>query len=184
MVGNSTVDLLSSDTVDDSTNQPLKNSAEHVSRIEVSSLTQLTIRQIRSFSDICDISYHLTNAEYAGAIKNKLLDSASPLVEEGEMVNLQFTLKLSRQEISDISNMPIHINGLEVLSLLQLITLCNMFGVSNDKPKDRLVDELRTYLTSNPCAVTEDGAVIPGNERSLKNNSSKKTLSKPMCLHR
>ncbi|KAH9268964.1 hypothetical protein BASA83_008966 [Batrachochytrium salamandrivorans] len=117
-------------------------------------------------------------------IKNKLLDSASPLVEKGGMVNLKFTPKLSRQESHNISNMPIHINGLEVLSHAQLITFCKMFGVSRVKPKDQLVDELRTYLTSNPSAVTEDGVLIPGNEKSLKSNSSKKTLFKPMYLNR
>ncbi|KAH6573837.1 hypothetical protein BASA60_005857 [Batrachochytrium salamandrivorans] len=116
-------------------------------------------------------------------IKNKLLDSASPLVEKGGMVNLKFTPKLSRQESHNISNMPIHINGLEVLSHAQLITFCKMFGVSRVKPKDQLVDELRTYLTSNPSAVTEDGVLIPGNEKSLKSNSSKKTLFKPMYLN-
>ncbi|KAH6587976.1 hypothetical protein BASA50_010996 [Batrachochytrium salamandrivorans] len=80
--------------------------------------------------------YHLTNAEFAGIIKNQLLDSASPLVGEGGMVNLQFTPKLSRKETSDISNMPIHINRLESLSLSQLITFCKMFGISSIKPKD------------------------------------------------
>ncbi|KAH6600967.1 hypothetical protein BASA50_001972 [Batrachochytrium salamandrivorans] len=186
MASNRPVDLLSSsDTVDDSTNQPTNNKAEHVTiRIDVSSLTQLTTRQLWAFSDICGIPYQLTNAEYASVIKNKLLDSASPRVGEGGMVSLQFTPKLSRKETSDISNMPIHTNRLEVLSHAQLIIFCKMFGVSDDKLKDRLVDELRTYLTSNPCAVTEDGVLIPGNEKSLKSNSSKKTLSKPMCLHR
>ncbi|KAH6589200.1 hypothetical protein BASA50_010178 [Batrachochytrium salamandrivorans] len=134
--------------------------------------------------DICGTSYNLTNAEYASAIKNQLLDSASPLVEEGGMVNLQFAPKLSRKETSDISNMPIHINKLEALSRAQLITFCNMFGVSSVKPKDRLVDELRTYLTSNPSACTEDGVLIPGNEKSQSSNSSKKTLSKPVYLNR
>ncbi|KAH6599929.1 hypothetical protein BASA50_002670 [Batrachochytrium salamandrivorans] len=102
--------------------------------------------------DILRYMWHsipLTKAEYAGVIKNKLLDSASPLVEEGGMVNLQFTPKLSKKETSDISNMPIHINRLEALSLSQLITLCKMFGVSSSKPKAQLVEELRTYLTSN-----------------------------------
>ncbi|KAH9268909.1 hypothetical protein BASA83_009042 [Batrachochytrium salamandrivorans] len=122
--------------------------------------------------------------EYASAIKNQLLDPASPLVEEGVMVNLQFTPKLSRKETSDISNMLIHINRLEVLSHAQLITFCKMFGVSGNKRKVHLVDELRTYLTSNPSAITEDGVLIPGNEGLLKSNPSKKTLSKPMCLHR
>ncbi|KAH9270523.1 hypothetical protein BASA83_007336 [Batrachochytrium salamandrivorans] len=117
-------------------------------------------------------------------IKNQLLDSASPLMGEGGMVNLQFTPKLSRKETSDISNMPIHINRLESLSLSQLITFCKMFGAPSAKPKDQLVDELRLYLTSNPFAVTEDGVLIPGNERSIDKRSSKKTLSKPMCLHR
>ncbi|KAH6595062.1 hypothetical protein BASA50_006138 [Batrachochytrium salamandrivorans] len=127
--------------------------------------------------------YHLTKAEYASAIKNQLLDSVSPLVEEGGMVNLQFTPKLSRKETFDISNMPIHINRLGSLSLSQLITFCKMFGVSNDKPKAQFVEEIRLYLTSNPFAVTEDGVLIPGNEKSLKSNSRKKTLFKPMCLH-
>ncbi|KAH9267901.1 hypothetical protein BASA83_009610 [Batrachochytrium salamandrivorans] len=151
--------------------------------LTIDSLTQLTTQQLWAFSDICGIPYHLTNAGYASAIKNQLLDSASPLVGEGGMVNLQFTPKLSRQETSDISNMPIHINGLKALSHAQLTTFCRMFGVSSSKPKSQLVDELRTYLTSNPCAVTEDGVLIPGNEKSLKSNSSKKTLSKPVCPH-
>ncbi|KAH6578648.1 hypothetical protein BASA61_000113 [Batrachochytrium salamandrivorans] len=101
-------------------------------------------------------------------IKNQLLDSASPLVGEGDMVNLQFTPKPSKKEISGISNMPIHINRLEVLSRVQLITFCKMFGVSNDKPKAQLVEELRTYLTSNPSGMTEDGVLIPGNEKSCR----------------
>ncbi|KAH6568156.1 hypothetical protein BASA62_005623 [Batrachochytrium salamandrivorans] len=181
MAGNSTVDLLSSnDTVDDSTNH---STTKQSMAAVLKRLTQLTTRQLWTFSDICGISYHLTNSEFADIIKNKLLESASPLVGEGGMVNLQFTPKLSRQETSDISNMPIHINRLEALSHAQLITFCNMFGVSNDKLKDRLVDELSTYLTSNPCAVTEDGVLIPRNERSLSSNPSKKTLSKPMYLH-
>ncbi|KAH9244399.1 hypothetical protein BASA81_018200 [Batrachochytrium salamandrivorans] len=100
------------------------------------------------------------------------------------MVNLQFTPKLSRREASDISNMPIHINRLEVLSHAQLVTFCKMFGVPSVKPKVQLVEELRLYLTSNPCAVIEDGVLIPGNEKSLKSNSSKKALSKPVCLYR
>ncbi|KAH6597484.1 hypothetical protein BASA50_004401 [Batrachochytrium salamandrivorans] len=116
-------------------------------------------------------------------IKNQLLDSASPLVGEGDMVNLQFTPKPSKKEISGISNMPIHINRLEVLSRVQLITFCKMFGVSNDKPKAQLVEELRTYLTSNPSGMTEDGVLIPGNEKSIDKRSSKKTLSKPVYLH-
>ncbi|KAH9268976.1 hypothetical protein BASA83_008978 [Batrachochytrium salamandrivorans] len=149
----------------------------------VDSLTQLSKYQLRTFPDICGISYHLTKTEFAGVIKNKLFDSASSLVEEGGMVNLKFTPKLSRKEASDISNMPIHINRLEALSLSQLITLCKMFGISNIKLKFQLVEELRTYLTSNPFAVTEDGVLIPGNEKSLKSNSSKKTLSKPMYLN-
>ncbi|KAH6588568.1 hypothetical protein BASA50_010696 [Batrachochytrium salamandrivorans] len=133
---------------------------------------------------ICGIPYALTKAEYADMIKNQLLDSVSPLVEEGGMVNLQFTPKPSKKETSGISNMPIHINRLEALSHSQLITFCKMFGVSDDKPKVQLVDELRTYLTSNPSAVTEDGVLIPGNEKSLSSNSSKKTLSKPIYPHR
>ncbi|KAH6596288.1 hypothetical protein BASA50_005332 [Batrachochytrium salamandrivorans] len=132
---------------------------------------------------ICGIPYALTKAEYADMIKNQLLDSVSPLVEEGGMVNLQFTPKPSKKETSGISNMPIHINRLEALSHSQLITFCKMFGVSDNKPKDRLVDELRTYLTSNPSAVTEDGVLIPGNVKSCNSNSSKKTLSKPMHFH-
>ncbi|KAH6586550.1 hypothetical protein BASA50_000504 [Batrachochytrium salamandrivorans] len=134
-------------------------------------------------TDICGIPYYLIHTEYADIIKNQLLDSASPLVGEGGMVNLQFTPKPSRKETLDISNMPIHINRLEALSHIQLITLCKMFGVSNDKPKSQLVNELRTYLASNPSAVTEDGVPIPGNEKSCSSNSSKKTLSKPMYLH-
>ncbi|KAH6595851.1 hypothetical protein BASA50_005578 [Batrachochytrium salamandrivorans] len=59
-----------------------------------------------------------------------------------------------------------------------------MFGVSSAKPKDQLVEELRLYLTSNPYAVTEDGVLIPGNEKSIDRRSSKKTLSKPVYLHR
>ncbi|KAH9275812.1 hypothetical protein BASA83_001615 [Batrachochytrium salamandrivorans] len=213
MAGNSTVDLLSSNAVDDSTNHPttkqsmsaaLKRlhacdsqqlrslcSSFGISKyrsqdilIVMSSLTQLSGYQLRSFSDICGIPYQLTNAEYAGVIKNQLLDSVSPLVEEGGMVNLQFTPKLSRQEISDISNMSIHINRLEALSRAQLIIFCKMFGVSRAKPKVQLVEELRLYLTSNPSAVTEDGVLIPGNEKLQSSNSSKKTLSKPMHLHR
>ncbi|KAH6578274.1 hypothetical protein BASA60_003664 [Batrachochytrium salamandrivorans] len=132
---------------------------------------------------ICGISYVLTKAEYAGMIKNQLLDSVSPLVGEGGMVSFQFTPKLSRQETSDISNMPIHINRLEALSWVQLITLCKIFGVSDDKPKSQLVEELRLYLASNSSAVTEDGVLIPGNEKSIDKRSSKKTLSKPMYLH-
>ncbi|KAH6597873.1 hypothetical protein BASA50_004216 [Batrachochytrium salamandrivorans] len=115
-------------------------------------------------------------------IKNQLLDLASPLVGEGGMVNLQFTPKPSRKETSDISNMLIHINRLEALSSVQLTTFCKMFGVSRTKPKVQLVEELRTYLTSNPCAMTEDGVIIPGNEKSPGSNSRKKTLSKPVYL--
>ncbi|KAH6599846.1 hypothetical protein BASA50_002717 [Batrachochytrium salamandrivorans] len=151
--------------------------------LTVNSLTQLTTQQLWTFSDICGISYHLTKAEYAGVIKNQLLDSVSPLVEEGGMVNLQFTPKLSRKETFDISNMPIHINRLEALSWVQLTTFCKMFGVSDDKLKIQLVDELRLYLTSNSSAVTEDGVIVPGNEKSQSSNSSKKTLFKPMYLH-
>ncbi|KAH9265190.1 hypothetical protein BASA83_011273 [Batrachochytrium salamandrivorans] len=152
--------------------------------LTVDSLTQLGKDQIRSFSDICGIPYHLTKAEFAGMIKNQLLDSASSLVGEGVMVNLQFTHKPSRKETSDISNMSIHINRLEALSRVQLITFCKMFGTSNVKPKSQLVDELRTYLTSNPCAMTEDDVIILWNERPLNSNSSKKTLSKPVHFHR
>ncbi|KAH6589168.1 hypothetical protein BASA50_010211 [Batrachochytrium salamandrivorans] len=148
------------------------------------SLTQLSRDQLWTFSDICGIPYVLTKAEYAGVIKNQLLDSASPLVEEGGMVNLQFTPKPSRKETSDISNMPIHINRLEVLSHAQLITFCKMFGVSSSKPKVQLVEEIRLYLTSNPYAVAEDGVLIPGNGKSLSSNSSKKTLSKPVYSNR
>ncbi|KAH6571405.1 hypothetical protein BASA60_007178 [Batrachochytrium salamandrivorans] len=93
--------------------------------------------------NICGIPYHLTKAEFADMIKNQLLDSASPLVGEGDMVNLQFTPKPSKKETSGISNMPIHINRLEALSRVQLITFCKMFGVSNVKPKAQLVEELR-----------------------------------------
>ncbi|KAH9268076.1 hypothetical protein BASA83_009583 [Batrachochytrium salamandrivorans] len=146
-------------------------------------LTQLSKYQLWTFSDICGIPYYPTKAEYAGVIKNQLLDSVSPLVGEDSMVNLQFTPKLSRREASDISNMPIHINRLEVLSHAQLVTFCKMFGVPSVKPKVQLVEELRLYLTSNPCAVIEDGVLIPGNEKSLKSNSSKKALSKPVCLY-
>ncbi|KAH6580812.1 hypothetical protein BASA60_002732 [Batrachochytrium salamandrivorans] len=163
---------------------PPNNKAKHGSRIEVSSLTQLSRNQLWTFSDICGTPYHFTNAEYADIIKNQLLDSASPLVGEGGMVNLQFTPKPSRKETSDISNMPIHINRLESLSLSQLITFCKMFGISSIKLKIQLVEELRVYLTSNPSAITEDGVLIPGNERSQSSNSSKKTLFKPMYLHR
>ncbi|KAH9274752.1 hypothetical protein BASA83_002957 [Batrachochytrium salamandrivorans] len=243
MAGNSTVDLLSSSTVDDSTNHltakqsmaavlkrqqllslcssfgiPRKRSQDilivmvqdhlrqHPSLLSangtiplqlllnyggsqskpltVDSLAQLSIDQLRSFSDICGIPYHFTKAEYAGMIKNQLLDSVSPLVGEGGMVNLQFTPNPSKKETSDISNMPIHINRLEALSRAQLITFCKMFGVSDDKPKSQLIEELRVYLTSNPYAVTEDGVLIPGNGKSLSSNSSKKTLSKPVYLHR
>ncbi|KAH9262600.1 hypothetical protein BASA82_000367 [Batrachochytrium salamandrivorans] len=151
--------------------------------LTVDSLTQLSRNQLYTFSDICDIPYNLTNAEFASAIKNQLLDSASPLVEEGDMVNLQFTPKLSKKETSDISNMPIHINRLEALSMSQLVTLCKMFGASSSKSKPQLVEEIRLYLTSNPSAVTEDGVLILGNENLLRSNSSKKTLSKPMYLH-
>ncbi|KAH6589281.1 hypothetical protein BASA50_010156 [Batrachochytrium salamandrivorans] len=121
--------------------------------------------------------------KFASAIKSQLLDSASPLVEEGGMVNLQFTPKLSKKETSDISNMPIHINRLDTLSISQLITLCKMFGASSSKSKPQLVEEIRLYLTSNPSAVAEDGVLILGNENLLRSNSSKKTLSKPMYLH-
>ncbi|KAH9254333.1 hypothetical protein BASA81_007724 [Batrachochytrium salamandrivorans] len=152
--------------------------------LTVDSLTRLSGYQLRSFSDICGIPYNLTNAEYAGAIKNQLLDSVSPLVEEDGMVNLQFTPKPSKKETSDISNMPIHINRLEALSWVQLVTFCKMFGVSDDKLKSQLVEEIRLYLTSNPYAVTEDGVLIPGNGKSLSSNSSKKTLSKPVYLNR
>ncbi|KAH6593971.1 hypothetical protein BASA50_007026 [Batrachochytrium salamandrivorans] len=180
MAGNSTVDLLSSTTVDDSIN----NSTTKQSMLAVlERLAQLSKYQLWTFSDICGISYVLTKAEYAGMIKNQLLDSVSPLVGEGGMVSFQFTPKLSRQETSDISNMPIHINRLEALSWVQLITLCKIFGVSDDKPKSQLVEELRLYLASNSSAVTEDGVLIPGNEKSIDKRSSKKTLSKPMYLH-
>ncbi|KAH9274753.1 hypothetical protein BASA83_002958 [Batrachochytrium salamandrivorans] len=180
MAGNSTVDLLSSSTVDDSTNHL---TAKQSMAAVLKRLTQLTTRQLWTFSDICGIPYNLTKAEYAGAIKNQLLDSVSPLVGEDGMVNLQFTPNPSKKEITDISNMPIHINRLEALSLSQLITLCKMFGVSSSKPKDQLVDELRLYLASNPFAITEDGVLIPGNGKSLSSNSSKKTLSKPMYIN-
>ncbi|KAH9263329.1 hypothetical protein BASA83_013306 [Batrachochytrium salamandrivorans] len=80
--------------------------------------------------------------------------------------------------------MPIHINRLEALSRVQLITFCKMFGTSNVKPKSQLVEEIRLYLTSNPSGMTEDGVLIPGNEKSCNSNSSKKTPSKPMYLHR
>ncbi|KAH6597883.1 hypothetical protein BASA50_004225 [Batrachochytrium salamandrivorans] len=151
MAGNSTVDLLSSsNTVDDSTNHP--TTKQSMSAV-LKRLTQLSTYQLYTFSDICGIPYDFTKAEYAGVIKNQLLGSASPLVGEGGMVNLQFTPKPSRKETSDISNMPIHINRLEALSHAQLATFCKMFGVSDDKPKSQLVDELRTYLTSNPYAV-------------------------------
>ncbi|KAH6590662.1 hypothetical protein BASA50_009224 [Batrachochytrium salamandrivorans] len=132
--------------------------------VTVDSLTQLSGYQLWTFSEICSIPYQLTKAEYAGVIKNQLLDSASPLVGEGGMVNLQFTPKLSKKETSDISNMSIHINRLEVLSQIQLTTFCKMFGVSRAKPKAQLVEEIRLHLTSNPSAMTEDGALIPGNE--------------------
>ncbi|KAH6595242.1 hypothetical protein BASA50_006035 [Batrachochytrium salamandrivorans] len=59
-----------------------------------------------------------------------------------------------------------------------------MFGVSDDKTKSQLVKEIRVYLTSNPSAVTEDSMLIPGNEKSIDKRSSKKTLSKPVYLHR
>ncbi|KAH6580469.1 hypothetical protein BASA61_007276 [Batrachochytrium salamandrivorans] len=249
MTGNSTVDLLSSNTADDSTNHSTTKKAmsavlkrlracdsqqllslcnsfgistlrnqytlivtiqdhlrQHLSPLSpngtiplqlllshggsqfkpltVDSLAQLSIYQIYTLADIFGISYHLGISEYADIIKNKLLDSASPLVEEGGMVNLQFTPKMSRKETLDISNMPILINKLEALSKAQLTIFCSMFDVFNDKSKVQLVEELRLYLKLNPSAVTEDGELIPGNERSLKSNSSKKTLSKPMCLHR
>ncbi|KAH6590774.1 hypothetical protein BASA50_009152 [Batrachochytrium salamandrivorans] len=58
-----------------------------------------------------------------------------------------------------------------------------MFGTSNVKPKSQLVEEIRLYLTSNPSAMTEDGVLIPGNEKSCNSNSSKKTPSKPMYIH-
>ncbi|KAH9263448.1 hypothetical protein BASA83_013175 [Batrachochytrium salamandrivorans] len=157
MAGNSTVDLLSSsDTVDDSTNHS-------------------TTKQSMS-AMLKRIPYVLTKAEYAGVIKNQLLDSASPLVGEGGMVNLQFTPNPSKKETSGISNMPIHINRLEVLSQIQLTTFCKMFGVSRAKPKAQLVEEIRLHLTSNPSAMTEDGALIPGNEKSQSSNSSKNAL--------
>ncbi|KAH9274748.1 hypothetical protein BASA83_002953 [Batrachochytrium salamandrivorans] len=162
----------------------LSHSGSQSKPLTVNSLTQLSTYQLWTFSDICGISYNLTKAEYAGAIKNQLLDSVSPLVGEDSMVNLQFTPNPSKKETSDISNMPIHINRLEALSLSQLITLCKMFGVSRAKPKAQLVDELRLYLASNPFAITEDGELIPGNGKSLSSNSSKKTLSKPVYLNR
>ncbi|KAH6572472.1 hypothetical protein BASA50_000572 [Batrachochytrium salamandrivorans] len=180
MDGNSTVDLLSSNTIDDSTNH---STTKQSMTAVLKCLTQLSKYQLWTFSDICGIPYYPTKAEYAGVIKNQLLDSVSPLVGEDSMVNLQFTPKLSRREASDISNMPIHINRLEVLSHAQLVTFCKMFGVPSVKPKVQLVEELRLYLTSNPCAVIEDGVLIPGNEKSLKSNSSKKALSKPVCLY-
>ncbi|KAH6586982.1 hypothetical protein BASA50_000031 [Batrachochytrium salamandrivorans] len=148
-----------------------------------SSLARLNYWQAHTLSDICDIPHNFTHSEYAGIIKSKLLDSASPLVGEGGMVDLQSIPKPSNQEISDISNMSIHINGLEALSSMQLTTLCKMFGVSRVKARVQLVEELRLYLTSNPSAVAEDGAVILGNEKSLNTSSSKKTLSKPVHLH-
>ncbi|KAH6564761.1 hypothetical protein BASA62_007733 [Batrachochytrium salamandrivorans] len=149
-----------------------------------SSLARLNYWQAHTLSDICDIPHNFTHSEYAGIIKSKLLDSASPLVGEGGIVDLQSIPKPSNQEISDISNMSIHINGLEALSSMQLTTLCKMFGVSRVKARVQLVEELRLYLTSNPSAVAEDGAVILGNEKSLNTSSSKKTLSKPVYLHR
>ncbi|KAH6580253.1 hypothetical protein BASA60_002945 [Batrachochytrium salamandrivorans] len=148
-----------------------------------SSLARLNYWQAHTLSDICDIPHNFTHSEYAGIIKSKLLDSASPLVGEGGMVDLQSIPKPSNQEISDISNMSIHIDRLEALSSMQLTTLCKMFGVSRVKARVQLVEELRLYLTSNPSAVTEDGAVILGNEKSLNTSSSKKTLSKPVHLH-
>ncbi|KAH6591474.1 hypothetical protein BASA50_008650 [Batrachochytrium salamandrivorans] len=161
----------------------LSHSGSQSKPLTVDSLTQLSRDQLWTFSDICGIPYVLTKAEYAGMIKNQLLDSVSPLVGEGGMVNLQFTPKPSKKETSDISNMPIHINRLEALSWVQLVTFCKMFGVSDDKLKSQLVEEIRLYLTSNPYAVTEDGVLIPGNGKSLSSNSSKKTLSKPVYIN-
>ncbi|KAH6569268.1 hypothetical protein BASA62_005016 [Batrachochytrium salamandrivorans] len=102
---------------------------------------------------------------------------------EGGMVNLQFTPKPSKQEISYISNMPIHINRLEELSLAQLVIFCKMLGVSSDKPKAQLVEEMRLYSVSNPSVVTEDGLLIRRKKPSSKRSSNKKAPSKPMYLH-
>ncbi|KAH6572674.1 hypothetical protein BASA60_006485 [Batrachochytrium salamandrivorans] len=158
---------------DDSQSKPLT----------VDSLTQLSGYQLWTFSDICGIPYTITIPEFAGIVKNKLLDSASPLVGEGGMVNLQFTPKPSKQEISYISNMPIHINRLEELSLAQLVIFCKMLGVSSDKPKAQLVEEMRLYSVSNPSVVTEDGLLIRRKKPSSKRSSNKKAPSKPMYLH-
>ncbi|KAH6560974.1 hypothetical protein BASA62_010137 [Batrachochytrium salamandrivorans] len=127
MAGNSTVDLLSSNAVDDSTNHPttkqsmsaaLKRRHACDSQQLRSLCSSFGISKYRS-QDILIVmllllshggsqSKPLTVNRYMwhshtnspmqnmlGVIKNQLLDSVSPLVEEGGMVNLQFTPKLS-----------------------------------------------------------------------------------------
>ncbi|KAH6597795.1 hypothetical protein BASA50_004231 [Batrachochytrium salamandrivorans] len=127
--------------------------------LTIDSLTQLTTQQLWAFSDICGIPYHLTNAGYASAIKNQLLDSASPLVGEGGMVNLQFTPKLSRQETSDISNMPIHINGLVVSHRDDIRVMCRSYGISIVIPKEQLLERFRAHLHEHPEIIRTYGAV-------------------------
>ncbi|KAH6581101.1 hypothetical protein BASA61_009256 [Batrachochytrium salamandrivorans] len=151
--------------------------------LTVDSLTQLSRDQLRSFSDICGIPYDFTKAEYAVNIKNKLLDSVSPLVGEDGMVSLQFTPKPPKQETSDIANRHVHIDRLEALSLSQLLALCRLLGFSNVKFKVQLLEELHLYLKSNPSAIAQDGKLIPGNESSISRGLIKRALSKPMYIH-
>ncbi|KAH6568168.1 hypothetical protein BASA62_005635 [Batrachochytrium salamandrivorans] len=120
---------------------------------DVSQSNPLTVSrdQLRSFSDICGIPYDFTKAEYAVNIKKKLLDSASPLVGEGGMVNLQFTSRPLRKDIIDKYNKPVHIDSLEVLSSSQLLKFCKMIGNEHPlvKKKRRRKSRLRPlYLDS------------------------------------
>ncbi|KAH6560660.1 hypothetical protein BASA60_000530 [Batrachochytrium salamandrivorans] len=152
--------------------------------LTVSSLTQLSRDQLRSFSDICGIPYDFTKAEYAVNIKKKLLDSASPLVGEGGMVNLQFTSRPLRKDIIDKYNKPVHIDSLEVLSSSQLLKFCKMIGIPSDNldsldrndiwmmcgsygvstkiPKELLLERFRLYLSEHPEFVRADGTIDLG----------------------
>ncbi|KAH9274464.1 hypothetical protein BASA83_003096 [Batrachochytrium salamandrivorans] len=160
----------------------LSHGGDKLKLLTINSLEQLDRDQVWTFSDICGIPYDFTKVEFVDMIKNKLLDSASPLVEEGGMVNLKFTPKPSKQETSDISNTPIHINRLETFSRTQLAAFCKIFGVSNAKSKSQLEKEIRFYLRSHLFYISKQGELIPGNKKPLSSNSNKMTLSKPVYI--
>ncbi|KAH6570506.1 hypothetical protein BASA62_004328 [Batrachochytrium salamandrivorans] len=175
MAGNNTVDLLSSNTVDDSTNH---STTKQSMAAVLKRLHACDSRQLLSLCSSFGISQKRSQDILIVMIQDHLRQNPSLLSPNG---TIPLQLLLSR---GGSQSKPLTVDRLEVLSWVQLITFCKMFGVSSIKPKSQLVDELRTYLTSNPCAVTEDGVIVPGNEKSLSSNSSKKTLSKPVCLHR